>query len=132
MAHISQLLFKFVLYLSLTLLNSLSLLNGKKIKLKKINYNFFNISQKYLKKKINFCPRNLGPFSSRGGPRQWPKWLRPRVDPNVGVELVRCILSFLMRHDFNNNEIEKQEKGERQLWECWERETSVLGMMIEF
>ena len=76
---------KFVLSLSLALLNSFAFLIVKK---KNVNYIFFNIFQKYLLKKKNNCPPppppppNLGLFSSRGGPRQCPNWPRPRAGPD--------------------------------------------------
>ena len=67
MAHISQLLFKFILYLSLTLLNALSLLNSKKIKLKKKLTTIFLISPKNILKKSIFAPEIWG-LSLVGGP----------------------------------------------------------------
>ena len=72
-------LFKFVLSLSLALLNSLSFLNSEK---KKSKLTCFNISQKYLyiKKNKKIYPPNLGPSLVRG-PRQWPNRPKPRAGP---------------------------------------------------
>ena len=74
----------FKVVLSLTLLNYLRLLKSTKKKKKKIY-----ISKKiFFQKNILIFTPKFGGLSLVGGPRRWPKWLRPRAGPALQESLL--------------------------------------------